>query len=83
MELTNCEKCKKQISQSDLICPYCGHRNKETLEWWKNSQFYQIAGLVLLAAGTMFIVISKFAVGISLLIAGIILFFGSKFLPQW
>ena len=82
MELTNCEKCKKQISRSDLICPYCGHRNKETMEWWKNSQVYKIGGLVLIGAG-VFILFSKLTVGISLLVVGIILFFVSKFLPQW
>ncbi len=83
MDLITCENCKNKISQSDLICPYCGHRNKEKVQWWKNSQVYKITGLVLIGVGVLMGIVKGPILGIGLFVLGIILFLGSKFLPQW
>ena len=83
MDLTTCENCKNKISQSDLICPYCGHRNKEKVKWWKNSQVYKITGLVLMGVGVFAGIVKGFPLGASVFVVGIILFLSSKFLPQW
>lgn len=82
MALITCKECKNKISQSDLICPYCGHRNKEKVQWWKNSQVYKITGLVLAGAG-IFLGITGSFWGVALCLAGIAIFIVSKFLPQW
>ena len=83
MDLTTCENCKNKISRSDLICPYCGHRNKEKVQWWKNSQVYKITGLVLMGIGVFAGIVKGLILGVSVFVVGAILFLTSKFLPQW
>lgn len=83
MNLTTCENCKSKISRSDLICPYCGHRNKEKVQWWKNSQVYKITGLVLMGVGVLIGIVKGLALGVVLFLVGVGLFVFSKFLPQW
>ena len=83
MDLITCENCNNKISRSDLICPYCGHRNKEKVQWWKNSQVYKITGLVLMGIGVFAGIVKGLILGVSVFVVGAILFLTSKFLPQW
>ena len=83
MTLVTCGKCKKQISQSDLTCPYCGHRIKQTLEWWKNAKVYQFTGLFVMGIGLVVVIAKGSFAWIVLLLIGIAIFFASKLLPHW
>ena len=82
MDLTTCENCNNKISRSDLICPYCGHRNKERVQWWKNSQVYKITGLVLMGVGVFAGIVKGLILGLSVFVVVAILFLASKLLPQ-
>ncbi|MDJ0687035.1 MAG: hypothetical protein QNJ41_00850 [Xenococcaceae cyanobacterium MO_188.B32] len=53
------------------------------MQWWKNSQVYKITGLVLIGVGVLMGIVKGPILGIGLFVLGIILFLGSKFLPQW
>lgn len=83
MDSLTCKACKKPVSQYDLTCPHCGHRIKEKAQWWKNSQVYKIVGLVLMGVGVFVGIVKGWILGIIIVSVGILLFFGSRFLPEW
>ena len=83
MDSVQCKACKQPVSKFDLTCPHCGHRIKEQARWWKNSQVYKITGLVLMGVGVLAGIVQGLTLGIIVFVVGTILFFGSRFMPQW